>query len=380
VIRPSLNVARQDAVDTIRQRRQLIVRAITPLVLLAVLGGIALIGANEEDFAGETYRVAVQGDLAGASATLARLNSHAKLEIVEADDAVIAAANDAHIAVILPDALDASLTAGNDAELIIYETNTDKPSRAATAIVEGQLSEYWRGGSGATSRSDSLTLTVSDVESEDGGAQAVTGQLVSALVLLQGAILIGGAAARFTTRRGAGVLTTQLLLPLPRHRLVLGKGLAEMAVGLVAATPILALTALITATVYAAEDNLGGAGGAILAILVAAAVVAFPITALGMWIGAGARSPEQASIISALAVVGVAAIANFVSLSDDTPIRAVAALPIAGAAKVLRDVFDAGTTPAEVAAAIGSSLAFGLLIARVGGRTLDTERLALRAT
>ena len=89
--------SRPEVAEGLRNRRQLVVRAITPLVLLLTLSAVFAPDTADGPGGRGTYRVAVQGDMAGASATLAAARPPAldgtdapPLTFTEADGAALA--------------------------------------------------------------------------------------------------------------------------------------------------------------------------------------------------------------------------------------------------------------------------------------------------
>lgn len=371
-------VARAEARDGLRRHRQLVFRALTPLVLFGFL--IALSAFSGGDRAEDSYSLAITGDTDQATALIALLDAHPRVSVFETDDPARAAAEEADATLAFSGASDEAWSRGEPFEIVVYTTVLDANSRAAVSLVHSILTRDWRDRRlEATGASPTFDVSVVDVVTTPEGARSTLAQLVAALVVLQSVVLVGGAATRFTGRTVTGTLTAQLLLPLRRSELLLGKGLGELAVGLVASAPFLAIIALV-ATLVAGFD--GGVLAGVLAlatVALTAAVLSFVAISIGLLIGVASRSAEQSSLYSTFAIVFVAVIVNFVIL-DEPRSNLAALIPVAGSAKVLRDVV-AGTGSLQVAiVATATSVVLGLLFVALAGRRLDIERLALRAS
>ncbi|MDZ7731965.1 MAG: hypothetical protein U5R31_01620 [Acidimicrobiia bacterium] len=372
-------LAQAEVLDGLRRRRQLVVRALTPIVLLGLLVGIELV-AGDDDLTGTgDYRVAVAGDLEGAPGALAALRDHPRLEVVEREDARVAADDGADLGLVFPPDFDRRLAAG-DVSSLVPVLGFDLPGRTAFALVAAELEGVWRSSlpSGA---SDARLFDVEVVETEaEREAESLVGQVVSAIVVLQAATVIGGAAARFTTRRAVGVLQSQLLLPVPRGALALAKGTAESLLGLVAVAPVVAAFALVALVVLVAEGAVLGGVATMVAVVLGTLSMLFPASVYGVLIGCAARSPQGASVASALGVVILAGVVSFVSIGPEPVGSLVAIVPIAGLAHGIRLVASGESAALVLAVGAVSTVALGAGLTVVTGRYLGTERLGQRTS
>jgi len=134
-------IASLEALDGVRSRRQLVIRAITPIVLFVCLAGLSLgLRGTDTRTHPQAYDVAVAGDVAGASETLARLRPD-RLTFRTVDDARLATIDGAEAGVELPDGLDATLANGDRTTVIVYTNSLDPGSRAAAALVQSAITD-----------------------------------------------------------------------------------------------------------------------------------------------------------------------------------------------------------------------------------------------
>jgi hypothetical protein len=373
----ALIVARQDLADTARNRRQLVIRALIPIALVGSLVAIVALTDSDDILAADTYRVALTTG-SGNDVLLEALAQSPTLDVVIVDD-IVADRAGTDISVALPAGTDDRFATGQPVKIEILELSSSKQSRAASAEFQTALSQHAAAPIGQPSTLVDLDFT--DVTIDKFSLRLAVGRLVATLVILQSAVLVGGASARFASRRIAGQLVTQLLYPLDRRSLILGKGLAELGAGLLAAIPILLLaTLLVVATGFATGSGAGFALTAVLVIALTAATVGFPVCAMGLLIGITSRSPEQASLATTGVIVSLAVLANIVVLSSTTMPTWATAVPVAGSARVLNDVLTSGSQLHLVVVATVSTLALGLFVTRLAASRFDSERLALRAT
>lgn len=375
-----LVLARLDLLDGLRNRRQLIVRAITPVALLVGLVVLlAFSGDNGTTTATTRYLIAVEGDVDGALTTIdaLRANSPTPLEFVSTDNLYLALVDGADAGLRLPDDLDAAMATSAPPPLTLITSAEQRDSRAAGSQLRAAFA--------ASTLPLTVPLTVDtafvdpETEEEDD-LQTALGQVAAALVLLQGGVLVGTSAARFTSKRATGTLVPQLLLPVARSRLVLGRGIAEMVLGLLAGIPILGLVAVAVVVTLVATGDIGLAVLSLVLLFVTAVAVFLPLVAVGLTVGARTKSTQQASALTAGGLVVVALTARFVALLPDTAPGWVVLLPLAGPAKVLRDTISGDVQPGAMAVAFASTALISWLIVRVAARSLDRDDMALRMT
>jgi hypothetical protein len=377
-------MALPDLLDGLRGRRQLAVRALTPVLLFVVVAGTVLVlGGADPTEPTQRWTVAVEGDVVGAEQTLSDL-AGSRVDFVPTDDAALAVIEDADAAIRVPDRLDERLAAGEPATVGVVEVTTDAASRTAVAQLRSAAMTRERSlalaRGGLADDETVFAVELTQVELTQKGTRVLGAESVAAVVCLQAAMLVSGAAHRFSARRTSGLLVAQLTLPVERRQLALSKGMAELVVGGVAALPV-AVPVLALAVVTAVGE--GGAGAA--AVAVPAVVAAFVVlgacaTSLGVAIGAAARTPEQLTLGSSAAVVAASVVAATVGMGDFPRPPAVALLPVVGPVSELRAALGGGVRPVAAVVAVVTTGVATAVCAAVAGRVLDAERLVARSS
>lgn len=391
-------VAALEALDGLRSRRQLIVRAVTPILLFVCVLGvtIALRGVDQRNHP-QRYRIAVEGDYEGARQTLALLNP-GRLEFVPTTDSRLATIDGADAGLHVPDHLDRTLAEQHDAvvPIEVQQITSNASSRAGAVLVQSAFVDLHTssvqarvdeavqaaggaGPGGATAarvgRFEPLTI---NVEVTSAGTRTLTSQVIPGLLCLQAALLVAGTANRLVSRRSRGLLTAQPLLPISRRSLAIAKGLGELLVGLVTASPII-VALLAFGAIIALRD---GTPLQALVQLVATALAMLTLfgftTMVGVLIGTAARTQEQVSLATGAAVIVAALVATIVALGPVASPLGLALVPFAGVIGMLREVLNGtGSFGGLVVAALTTILG-SLLISTFGGRSLSGERLVLR--
>lgn len=377
-------IANVEALDGLRSRRQLVVRAVTPIILFMCVLGItlALRGADTRTHP-DAYRIAVQGDYEGARRTLEALNP-GRLTFFPATDAKIAAVTDADAGMAVPDRLDQLLEQGSDtiAAVQVFEVTVHPPSRAAAVLVRSGFSELKKRQVIERTRSVTgsepggvYTLDVVNVERTEAGTRSLASQVIPGLVLLQAAMLVAGTSNRLVSRRTRGLLMNQLVLPVSRRALALAKGLGELAIGTVTATPVIVVIlafGVLTATTGAAS------AAANLALTAASMLALFAFTtALGVVIGSAARTQEQVSLATGAALIVATLIATTIALAEIPRPGWFAFIPVVGTISTLRDLLNGAGNVLGVLLAAGSTLAGAIVLLVPAGRSLDAERMVM---
>ncbi|MFN8039664.1 MAG: ABC transporter permease subunit [Acidimicrobiales bacterium] len=381
---PVAALARQEALDGFRGRRALLVRMITPLLLFGVVLGAVLATRGPDPVRRDPYVVAVQGDRDGARAILGALAGD-RLRFVPTDDAALAVLRGADLGLEVPDGLDATVAAGGDARVVVHRSATTSASRAALAVVRAGLTDQHlqllqaqaaavdpRQGQGL------FPVELTDVQNTQQGTRTLGAELVPALLVLQAAMLVNGTATRLLGRRSRGLLPAQLVLPMRRDQLARAKGWAELAVGLVAGSPILLAVLVFTAWTTANRDGALAAAGDVIVVALSAVVLCLPMIGMGLLIGTAARTQEQVTLGTAAALVVSAMVAAFVALSDVAPPAGVAVVPVVGLVGTLRNLLTGTGGLGPVVVAMGTTLLLAWGATRLGGRLFDGERLVLR--
>ncbi len=381
-------IASLEALDGLRDRRQLLVRGITPvIVFLCVLGVTLGLRGTESRTHPNPYTVAVEGDIEGARATLGALGD--RLQFVPVDDARMATVDIAELGLRIPDGLDRTLRDDPSAAvpIEILQIAVDPPSRAGSLLLQSafvnlESTQVRQQLEDAQDRnevgSDSITLTVVNVERTEVGTRSLVSQAVPGLLCLQAALLVTGTANRIVSRRSRGLLMAQLLLPVSRRSLAAAKGLGELAVGAITAAPVILAVVAFGALTSAFTGSAGGLVGNVATILLTMGVLFTFTTTLGIVIGTVSRTHEQISLATGAAVIVAALIAVTVAIGERPPPRAVAVIPVAGSVGALRDVLDGRGSLLAVAVATATTLLATAVLIHLTGRTLDAERMVMR--
>src|SRR5690606_12581449 len=154
---------------------------------------------------------------------------------------------------------------------------------------------------------------------------------------LQAGLITGAVATRLVARRTGGRLVHQLLLPVDRRDVALGKGLAELALGLVTALPIVVPVVIFVAIVQTSRHGALSAIAFVVATVAASVVLSAVMAAAGVLIGSVSRSQEQVTLGSAGAVVWMAVVAAVFALGSSARPDALAVVPVVGIVVSLRN-------------------------------------------
>lgn len=379
-----LAIASQEALDGLRARRQLVVRAVTPVVLfVCVLGVTLLLRGSDTRVHPDPYRVAVEGDYDGARSTLERLNPD-RLRFVPVTNARVAAVTDADVGLIVPERLDDAIARGADVHVEVWQAPINGSSRAsATLIRAGFIDLYARRVETELNQTNAgphatFSPEVTDVQRTVAGTRTLIAQIVSGLLLVQGSMLVAGTANRLVSRRSRGLLTAQLLWPVSRRSLAFAKGIGELLVGTVTASPAV-IAVLLFAGFVAVRDNSWWIALAQFGATLAALLALFLFfTALGLLIGTTSRTQEQVTLATGASVVMTTLVAALVALGDSPRPEVLAVIPIAGIASALRDIIDGTGSTLWFAVGVFTTLVAAAVTAGLAGRQLDTERMVLR--
>ncbi|MBI2704626.1 MAG: ABC transporter permease subunit [Actinobacteria bacterium] len=381
-------IARLEMLDGLRSRRQLVLRMITPLVLFAIVAAVTFLTRSAPGTRVDPYVVAVQGDLDGGRRTLDQLSPD-RLRFVKSDDATLDAARIADVGMLVPDGLDERVARGQPASVVLFETALAAESRSAAAHVRAGFGQLHQNAVVEATRERQtqgtatlITLDVVNVERSTQSTQLQAAGLVTAIALLQAAMLVSTTATRLQSRHNRGLLAAQLLLPFERWRLALGKGLAELTLGIATAVPVLVLTMGVAAWTTQSRDGLAAALIAMVALLACFLSLALVMAAIGLLVGTISRTQEQVSLASAAVVVLAAIIASRAALAGLPPtLTATRFVPILGIVQSTRG-FLLGA-PADLAwmlVGVASTLSLAALLVRWAGRAFDAERLVLRGS
>jgi hypothetical protein len=378
-------VASVEALDGFRSRRQLLVRAVTPIVLFACVLGItlALRGADTRTHP-DAYRVAVQGDFAGAQRTLRALNPE-RLVFYPATDAKIAAVSEADAGMAVPDGLDAVLEQHPDtlAPVQVFQVTLNPPSRAAAILVKSGFADMKKrqvverlGSVDDGGQRAEFTLDIVNVERTEAGTRTITSQVIPGLVLLQAAMLVAGTSNRLVSRRTRGLLMAQLVLPVSRRALALAKGLGELAIGTLTAAPVIVVI-LAFGVASATTGSVNASVHLVLTAFTMLTLFAFT-TALGVVIGTAARTQEQVSLATGAALIVATLVATTVALSEVARPAWISIIPVVGSVSTLRDLLNGTGSVVAVLVAGAFTLLGAFLLVLPAGRALDAERMVMR--
>jgi len=416
--RELIATARQELLDGLRGRRQLVVRALTPIVLFGVVLGASLATRGADPTRETPYRVAVQGDLEGMRTTIASLDKQ-NLAFEPTGDAALATADGADIGLVVPNGVDLLIKAREPVALEVIQTTVSPSSRAATANLRAGLAEVYRGqmieardaanqtselgtnppgttagtgtgtGTGTpttdptgsvdgTATLQRFTIDRINVQRTQAGTRELSAQIVPALIVLQAAMLVNGTATRILGRNNRGLIMAQLLLPLRRTDLARAKAIAELGLGLTAASPVLAVIIGYAAIAGNLRAGLGAGLVAAGATAVVALVLSAPMVACGLFIGTAARSQEHVTLGTAISLILTSLVAAVTALGEFPRPAGIAVVPIVGAVSALRDILNGGGGPIALLVACLSALALTALFLRLAARVFDAERTVLR--
>ncbi|MCX7619839.1 MAG: ABC transporter permease subunit [Acidimicrobiales bacterium] len=378
-------VATQEALDALRGRRQLIMRAVTPIALFIVVLGATLVLRGADPDQRGNFRVAVEGEFEGSRSTLEALG-RGRIDFEASDDAALATARGAHLGLRIPSALDSAIGTsaddiGQSLQIVVFFRPSDPASRAANALVRAGFSELRKRLllEVTQARTTQITLNVTDVQLTEKGTRRLSSGLVPALLVLQASMVVAGAATRILGRRNRGLLIAQLLLPMSRWRMSLAKMLAEFVIGLATAGPVLIVVLLFVAGTSFGSDGVVAAIIATAATLITAAALYVPMAAVGLLIGTLARTQEQVSLGAAVAVIISATTAAVFALGDLPPFGPTALIPVAGLATALRDLLAGQGSPLWVLVGMVSSVGVAAAFTAFAARSFNSERLVLRS-
>ncbi len=386
--RPSTSaLARLEILDGLRSRRQLVVRTLTPLLLLLIVLGVTLLTRSTPGPRSDPYVVAVQGDIAGARQTLAQLSTD-RLHLVPSADAAVDAARSADLGMVIPDALDAKIAKGDPVDVVLLETALAAESRSASAHVragfgamheQAVLREIDQGGAQVTPAP--ISIDAIDVQRGSQAASFETAGLVTAMILLQASMLVASTATRLMSRHNRGLLASQLLLPIQRWQLAVAKTRAELTVGTIAALPVLVACAI--ATIWTSSTRSGVvAGFASVAVLTLSyLMLAVLMCSVGLLVSTVCRTQEQVSLASAAVVVMCAVIASTVSLQNAPPVVVSRLIPVVGLMQSTQTTL-LGWDGQAGWLVLGAATTLGLaaIVIKVAGGKFDAERLVLRGS
>jgi hypothetical protein len=365
----------------------LVLRAVTPIVLFLVVLGVTLTTRGSGSLRTDPYVVAVQGDFDGAQHTLGQLSD--RLRFVRSDDAAVDSVRSADLGIEVPDRLDDRLSRREVADVVVFESATTADSRAASAFlraglgniheqaVQAAVADRAPGDQGDPNEGgvNHFTFDVVDLEPSQPATRSQGAGLVAAVLLLQATMIVGATATRLLSRNNRGLLAAQLLLPFRRWHLALGKGVAELELGVIVAIPVLVLVAGFSFWTAAGRDGplVAVADGA--AVILTYLVLAITMTGLGVLVGSVSRTQEQVSLVSAVIVVVAAVIASQIIGQPVTPPAVANIVPVAGPVTGLRALLEGSGQAVWWAVGCAITLGLAALFIRMAGRRFDAERL-----
>ena len=226
------------------------------------------------------------------------------------------------------------------------------------------------------------TFEVVDVQRTREGAQSLYAQVAAALLALHASMLVGTSGSRLAGRRHAAQSVSIMLLPLSRRSLVHALTLSETGLGLVSSLPVLVPTALGAVAFALLESGWDTVPITVAAVAAASLALCTAMVALGTTIGLRVASSEQVSLLSSIAVVGMAAIAGVVSLGETRLPAVIAVVPVAGLIDALRGALTDGDLASLgwLAVACASTAAATVALLRLAARAPDDHPLGVRAS
>ncbi len=368
-----LAVFRRELRETLRDRRSLVAMFGIPVVLYPgmMLGTAGLMQSAMRKAEGEPTRVAIVGEADVLSERLA--SSESEFEVVEAPRDFESALRDKTVDAVLeaPD--------GEEGEFRLLLDRTKPKAQVAERRVRDAVDEYEEaytrerlGAYGAPeSLADPFQVETEDVAEQADVAGRMLGFLVPMLLLMNAALAaFYPAVGSITTERESGLAEVLLVTPARRAEILAGKVALIALTALAGALVNLGGMALTGARLGAAlaESGVGFAldpGRLALAFVVSVPAVLFVASSV-LLVACLARTYREAGHY-ATPVMLLASLPSFIVMADTETTLRLAALPVAGAALLVRDVLmgEARGGPILLSAAVHLACAWLLLLSAV---------------
>lgn len=388
----------KELLDTIRERRTLVMMIVVPLVLMPVfvLGPSLLESSLEEQKQQEAQEILVLNPGA-APDLIAQIRQSGVLRIVDVEDPE-RALKDGEIAVILaipPDFARALATESGSLQVDIRYDATDSDSRAAEEKLAALLHAYRQGIVQARLQTRGLSPELLEpfaVRSQNvASQQRVSGFLLSFLLPLFLVLWasIGGSQTAIDVSAGEkerGTLESLLVSPPGRSSLVAGKFLAVTTVTLGATT--LSLVGFVVAIAFAkhvfAENTvfamveLSLDPGVIALLFGVTALVAAMMSALTFSLYAWTRNFKEAQTYSSYVSFVVMIPAFLVAFTDPPASWEAFLIPIYNATAVLKELILGDIRWSHLALTLASSAAYAGISLALAVRVFQSERVLFR--
>ena len=359
---------------------------LTGVLFAGLLLLVGLVSGRVQDRAEErSFKVAVGGDVAGASTFLERLGASDRIVVAERDEPVDEVIERrAATGLTLPEGLDAELVAGRPVELAVAYRLGDPLSYEALVTVLAQVQdiEVTVLTDGRSVPPPALTAEVDAVLRDERVARVQLGRQVGAVAALLCLGVVSAVAAVFGAARERRALEPLLVLPLRRRAVAGGVAAGTLPV---ASLQVLAGVALLVATAAVPTSTYHQPIGTLVAMLAGGAAASLLLAVLACAVGAvagslGSGTDDAVSLGDLLAlpfvVVGIVLFVRAGMVASP----AWCAVPGLGQALVVREAVAGTLDVGEALAAVVSTVLTAWALVALAGWLLADEQRLLRAT
>jgi sodium transport system permease protein len=374
--RHAVVVARRDLLDVFRQRSVWALLLLIPAVnvcFLLVLPGVAT-EREQRQLARTAYTAAVEPDvdvgdaLAGARVATVRAADAAELVARRRVDVGLRSNEDRTVEVLVLSGRARSRAAG--------AAVTAALERRAAELVRSDLAE--RGLS--TAIVDPFATERVDLTATGQGRRLALAGSLPLLVLLPLSSVIGLSSQRISGSKDRRVFEPLLVLPMTRASVLAGKGLSGLGLGLIT------LPAVVLPLVLGRFVPVGRAGrtvevalGTGAGIVATALVLLVVLVAIGLVLGAAARTSTELSTVLQVVTLPVFLLGLLLQLRSGIPASAgLLSIPVFGLLLLLREIGSGSAQAWQVVVALTSSGITVVVLLAAGARLLDRETSVLR--
>ncbi|MEZ5142979.1 MAG: ABC transporter permease [Acidimicrobiales bacterium] len=382
-------VARFTARDYLRRPGAWLTTLLTGVLFALLAAGAASVSQRVQDRAERiSFAVAVEGDRDGATRFLADLDDPRLVLRPSSDAAAEVTASKASSGLVLPDRLDERVAAGEPTELrVFYRAGNDNSQASLNtvalrlqAVEEGDLvAVLERAGAAVPS---AVGLEEREVRQDERVNRRQISRTLAALVCLLCLGVVSSVAALAGSGREHRSAEPMLVLPLRRAALTAGSALGVFP--LVSIQLFAAVAIVVGATglpLVGLAQPAGAIAGMLVTALPAAALLGLLATGAGGLAGVIGTGTDDAVSLGDFFAVPFVAVGVVLFLQPDLPSSvATMAVPILGAALVLRDGVAGDLSALHAVVAATTTAAWLALLLWLAARRVDDERRVLRAT
>lgn len=360
--------------------------ALTGAMFAGLLLMVGVVSDRVQDRAEDrSFKVAVGGDVDGATELIDRLEADDRIVVAFDDDPVAMVTEQrASAGLVLPEGVDGAVAAGEPVELFLSYRSGNAVSFEAltTMLAVVQQVEVDVLTAGVEVPPPTLTVSVDSLLRDERVGRIQLARQVGAVAALLCLGVVTAVAGVLGAAREHRALEPMLVLPLRRRSVAAGVALGTLPVAslqVLAGVVLLVLTAAVPSSTYHQPPAVLGAmvvGGALASLLLT--VVACAVGAVAGALGTGTDDAVSLGDLLALpfVVVGIALFAG----GGMEASAGLCLVPGLGQALLVREAVAGTADPAEVAAAATSAVLTALALVALAGRFLGDERRLLRAT